>query len=436
MGSREGTWVALGGTLLAVLAVQGGCGGDADTTSGSGAGGSSSSAGGSATSAGGSDGGASGGTGGAGGVVEEPITVEDLLTRLRADLDGTLLEESRRDGWPVLAEEGHVVVSVEPSLPMVAGDFDGWAGTTLAVDQGFRYAVIDASTAAGGYKFTDGATYVADPWARAYVYDSFGELSLIAPTDAHLERHFEVGDVDTLPRRVRVWHPGGQPSHVLYVQDGQNLFDPDAPFGGWHLQDVAPAGMMLVGIDNTSDRFDEYTPVPDVIGGNLVGGEADDYAAFLHDEVRPLIAEHYGEPAKVGVMGSSLGGLVSLFIAHEASDYVFAASLSGTLGWGSIGTNNLTLIEDFAQSPSPTFTIYLDAGGGGTCVDSDMDGIEDDAPDGADNYCENRQMRDTLLGLGMQQGVDLFFVHEPGAPHNEAAWAARVATPMTIFAGL
>ncbi|MCA9624642.1 MAG: hypothetical protein KC731_36715 [Myxococcales bacterium] len=436
MGSREGTWVALGGTLLAVLAVQGGCGGDADTTSGSGAG-TSTSVGGGATSAGGSDGGAGGGDGGAGGSFDGLPTVYDLTLRLREDLQGTLLEESRRGGWPVLTEEGYVIVSVEPSLPMVAGDFDNWAGTPLAADEGFRLALVQLGAAQGGYKLTDGTTYVADPWARAYRYDDFGELSLIGPGPGpHLERHFEVGDVDTLPRRVRVWHPGGQPSHVLYVQDGQNLFDPDAPFGGWHLQDVAPAGMMLVGIDNTSDRFDEYTPVPDVIGGNLVGGEADDYAAFLHDEVRPLIAEHYGEPAKVGVMGSSLGGLVSLFIAHEASDYVFAASLSGTLGWGSIGTNNLTLIEDFAQSPSPTFTIYLDAGGGGTCVDSDMDGIEDDAPDGADNYCENRQMRDTLLGLGMQQGVDLFFVHEPGAPHNEAAWAARVATPMTIFAGL
>ncbi|RLB62178.1 MAG: hypothetical protein DRI90_09685, partial [Deltaproteobacteria bacterium] len=64
------------------------------------------------------------------------------------------------------------------------------------------------------------------------------------------------------------------------------------------------------------------------------------------------------------------------------------------------------------------------------------DGIEDDAPDGSDNYCENKQLEGVLLSNGYVQGVDLWHWVEPGAPHNEAAWAARVWRPLGAFAGL
>src|SRR6185437_8582633 len=102
-----------------------------------------------------------------------------------------------------------------------------------------------------------------------------------------------------------------------------NLFDrDDAPFGGWFIDQVLPDNVMVVGIDNTSDRFGEYTPVQDDVGG-LVGGESAQYGEMIESEVRPLIAKWYGEPAIVGTIGSSLGGLVSFDIAERNPDIAF-----------------------------------------------------------------------------------------------------------------
>jgi predicted alpha/beta superfamily hydrolase len=134
-------------------------------------------------------------------------------------------------------------------------------------------------------------------------------------------------------------------------------------------------------------------------------------------------------------MGSSLGGLVSLYFAHAyPDDYDFAASLSGTVGWGSIGMHNPTIIELMAADGHGPVPLYVDSGGGGTCEDADGDGIEDDAADGADNYCENIQLRDSLVDAGYQYEVDLWHWWEPDAEHNEMAWAARVFRPLQIFA--
>lgn len=361
-------------------------------------------------------------------------SLDDLLMRLRADRDGTIRDEADKGGWPVLVTEGRVIVSENPSAE-VAGDFNGWTPAAVTADQGFGYVVIP-DVAGTKYKLVEGVDYIPDPWARAYAYDQFGEITEIAPTTSHLERYFGKGDAKNAPRMIRVWVPEGGATRVLYAEDGQNLFDPNAFYGGWKLDQTVPPNMMIVGIDNTADRFEEYTHVPDDIGGQTVGGEADEYAAFLENVVRPLVAAHYGEPSKRGLLGSSLGGLVSLSIANDQPGvYAFAASMSGTLGWGSIGLSNPTIIQRYASKGHQGTKIFLDSGGGGTCVDSDGDGTNDDG-DGADNYCEMIQMRDTLAGLGYQFDVDLFHWHEPDAPHNEAAWAARVFRPLQIFAGL
>jgi len=428
--------------LGAVLAFAG-CGGDDDPptgATGAGAGPTVGSTGSeSSASSGSGDGGAassSSSSSGQGG--EAPTSLEDLLQRLRDDRDGTLLEESFDSGWPVLVDEGRVVVSADPALTMVAGDFDAWAGTALTADQGFSWGLLP-DEAGSRYKLTDGVSFVADPWARAYDYDAFGEITMVPPVTAHLERFFQVAEPASglAPRTLRVWLPEGAPTHVLYLHDGQNLFDPDAIWGGWMLQDTVPAGMMLVGIDNTAARMDEYTQVADDIGGGPVGGLGDDYATLLEDRVRPLIAATYGEPTKVGLLGSSLGGLISLHVAYlNPTGYDFAGSMSGTLGWGSIGPHTgETMIERYEAAGQQPFVVFLNSGGGGACSDDDLDGIQDDGS-GSDNFCETNQMRDTLAAAGHTFDVDLFHWHEPGAAHNEAAWAARVFRPLGIFAGL
>jgi predicted alpha/beta superfamily hydrolase len=189
---------------------------------------------------------------------------------------------------------------------------------------------------------------------------------------------------------------------------------------------------MFVGIDNTDERMSEYTHVAQ----GSTGGNGDAYAAFVNTTVRGLVADQYGEAPTVGTMGSSLGGLISLHIADRyPGEYAFAASLSGTLGWGSMGGNvsGQTMIDRYLAAGHRDTAIYLDSGGGGdNCADLDGDGIEDDG-DGSDSYCETRQMEAILVDLGYTYDVDLWHWWQPDAPHNEAAWAARVFRPIDAF---
>jgi hypothetical protein len=228
---------------------------------------------------------------------------------------------------------------------------------------------------------------------------------------------------------------------VLYAEDGQNLFDPEAIWGGWRLPE-ALAGrdpLLVVGIDNTPDRFDEYTHVPDDIGQGLMGGDGDAYATLIEDHVRPHVEAVYGSTGLDGLMGSSLGGLISLHVAwRNPGRYDFAASLSGTLGWGRFGADNETIEQRWLAAP-PGTAVYLDSGGGpGTdgCEDPDSDGFPEDDPDAEDNYCETRQLADALAANGYTWDVDLWHWWEPGAPHAEVAWAARVGMPLDLFLGL
>ncbi|WP_437291534.1 alpha/beta hydrolase [Sorangium sp. So ce406] len=387
-----------------------------------------------------SDGAATGAGGQGGGASETPV--EAILAALREDRDAALLAHAARTGWPVPVDGGYLFVSTSATLRLLAGEHDAWTGAEMTGDAGFHWIVLNVPAGAR-YKFTDGTAWAADPWSRACTYDEFGEMSLVAPREAHLERHFAVGDAATAPRTVRVWVPEGAVDRVLYVHDGQNLFDPAGPAGGWHLQDHAPPGVLLVGVDSTPARLAEYTHVEDRIevGGALIGGEGDAHADFLRDTVRPFIRARYGEPGPIGVMGSSLGGLISFHAAaRHRGDYAFAASLSGTMGWGSIGADvrHETMIERYAAHTERAATLYLDSGGGGDCVDGDGDGIEDDDPAAADNYCENLQLRDVLTRAGSPyvEGESVFYAWHAGAAHDEAAWAARVAEPLRIFGAL
>ena len=132
-------------------------------------------------------------------------------------------------------------------------------------------------------------------------------------------------------RSLVVYLPPGydeQPTRrypVLYLHDGQNLFDRATSFAGqdWNVQGAADhtirAGkvspLIVVGIYNTGkSRIFEYTPTK---APKLGGGRADRYAKFLLQEVMPFIQSQYrvdANPRLTGIGGSSLGGLVSLYL--------------------------------------------------------------------------------------------------------------------------
>jgi len=350
------------------------------------------------------------------------------------------------DGWPIATDTDYVFVRANDGQGpySLAGDHDAWAGAPMALVNGFWWIRVEIASPVGSlYKFVDDLdVFAADPRSRRYGYDVLGEYSLVDASAAHLQRFFDVTDGMVEPRTVRVRVPAAPATHHLYVHDGQNLFDPNAINGGWKLDETLGASTLAIGIDNTSARMDEYTPVPDDIGSGAIGGDGNVYADFVHGHVRPMIELRFGAPDRVGTMGSSLGGLIAFHLVLRHPGYDFAASLSGTMGWGSINSavNNQTMIEAAVADGHGTTTIYLDSGGddgaGNLCLDSDSDGVNDDTADSSDNYCENRQLADALPGVGYVFDVDLFHWHEPNAAHNEAAWAARVFRPLGIFEAL
>jgi len=388
--------------------------------------------------------------------VDDCERLDELLAELPGAADpSALVDPFVRDvaygahGFPITCDETLAVVHQGgPGQSFsVAGDFNGWVAGEHPLDEpapGIYVARVELKGDPEGlYKLVqDEVVYFADPIARRFGWDRFGEYSLVDPLPdrAHHERYWgfdaAVGALD--PRTITVWLPAGapeaaEPLPVLYMHDGQNLFSPEALFGGWRvgetlgaaIDDGTLAPLVVVGIDNTPARFDEYTPVTDVISGQEAGGRADEYADFLVGGILPFVEGRYPvatDPAEVATMGSSLGGLVSLYIGQRHPDvFGSVASLSGTIAWGTIGADNPTIVDLYQQDAPTGLRIYLDSGGspGMGCPDG-----------GSDNYCGNVEMAEALRGLGWVDEVDLFYRWEPGASHDELAWADRLLPAM------
>jgi predicted alpha/beta superfamily hydrolase len=206
---------------------------------------------------------------------------------------------------------------------------------------------------------------------------------------------------------------------VLYMQDGQNLFDEETAFGGseWHVDETAQrliaerriAPLIVVGIWNAGEsRIDEYTPTFDE--AQEAGGKADLYARLLVEELKPHIDETYRTrtgAGDTGLGGSSLGGLVALHIGLTHSN-VFGrlAIMSPAVWWD----GRVIVREVLTLAERPPLRIWLDAGTG----------------EGKDVVDDARLLRDALLAKGWRLGHDLHYVEAEGAGHDEAAWASRV----------
>jgi predicted alpha/beta superfamily hydrolase len=208
---------------------------------------------------------------------------------------------------------------------------------------------------------------------------------------------------------------------VLYLQDGQNLFDPQTAFGGqdWRADvtadDLILRGavepLIVVGIYNTGvRRISEYTPTKDP--RRRKGGKGDRYARMMAHELKPFIDREYRTlrpAAHTGVGGSSLGGLISLETGL-LYPRVFGrlAILSPSVWW-----DNRSILE--------MVRAYKFEGRARIWLDSGTD--EGDAPLQA--VADLELLRDALLEKGWREGVDLHYCEVPGAGHNERAWAAR-----------
>ncbi len=403
---------------------------------------------------------------------QAPIADYDRLVKLLAALPAAADDAARTDlveaflhdvaygdrGFPIRSQGKLAVVVWDPAKTpgtlALVGDFNAWqpnASPLTAPVPGFPFFVRverdPTTTGRSLYKILrGGSSYLPDPLARRFTYDTNGEASLLeaGTLQGHLERWpaFGEGRGSLEARTLLAWIPPHYDDStttypLLVMHDGQNLFGTGGTYGSWHADDAAEQAVasgevrpfVIVGVPSTAARFDEYTQVEDALPGiGTVGGQADAYASFVVNGIVPFARARYRlrtEANQTAVLGSSLGGLVSLYLARAHKDvFAFAGSMSGTMSWGSIGLTNPTIRDLYLQAPPAGLTIYLDSGGddgGGCAALSALDSEEYH-----DQYCETLRMRDTLTGLGWTVGQDLFYAWSPGAAHNESEWAKRL----------
>jgi enterochelin esterase-like enzyme len=249
------------------------------------------------------------------------------------------------------------------------------------------------------------------------------------PETAHARLHLHAAFASRyLPdkRDILVYVPPGYEGEaerrypVLYLNDGQNLFDPRTSFipgRTWQVQEHADAAifaaevepLLIVGIYNTPARLSEYTHERD---GKMGGGNAAQYGLTLTEGILPFIAERYRvrtDRDSTGLGGSSLGGLVTLYLGlRHAPIFGKLAVLSPSVWW-----NHKSILR-YVNELSPEIwdrpRVWLDVG------DKEGRRTLDDAE------ALNRRLKANRW----VPGETLHFERVHGGTHDEGSWAKRV----------
>eukprot|EP01096_Ripella_sp_DP13-Kostka_P000706 TRINITY_DN10816_c0_g1_i1.p1 TRINITY_DN10816_c0_g1~~TRINITY_DN10816_c0_g1_i1.p1 ORF type:complete len:413 (+),score=150.92 TRINITY_DN10816_c0_g1_i1:32-1240(+) len=223
-------------------------------------------------------------------------------------------------------------------------------------------------------------------------------------------------------------------TNVLTMHDGQNLFNASTSFAGvaWNCQTTvdqlvvegAMDEVLIVGVYNTGNRLNEYTYSYDPCYQKTLGicqgggGEGDLYLDFLVDTLTPWIASRFRvetQPSNMGILGSSLGGLISCYAAWTRPEvWSKGGCMSSSFWWNSRDFNGVIL----KSYPAPLGEkIYLDSG---DCCPE---------PSGDDRF-QTLQIRNDMENLGFSLGTDLFYYLDKGGQHSEYYWGHRFNQPM------
>jgi len=216
-------------------------------------------------------------------------------------------------------------------------------------------------------------------------------------------------------RRIWIYFPpdyetSGLNYPVLYMHDGQNLFDAATSFSGeWEVDEtlnkLAGEGKhvpLVIGIDNGGgDRIGEYTPWSNSQYG---GGDGEKYMQFIVETLKPYIDQHYRtlpERQNTGIMGSSLGGLISHYGSLKYQDIFSKAGLFSPSYWFSDSVWTFTH-NTGKQQDMRLFQLY------GTNESTGM-------------VSEMQRMNDSLVSIGFDQG-NIYNKIVTGGQHNEKLW--------------
>jgi len=272
------------------------------------------------------------------------------------------------------------------------------------------------------------------------------ERLTLAPSKFVEARPVEVWVPDDYAAKVRA----GKRFQVLYMHDGQMLFDPSTTWNktAWHVHETLARlnregkveDTIIVGVFNIAqNRYFEYFPekfldemTPEARAAFVRDGlkhapEADDYLRFLVQELKPAIDAKYAtrtDAAGTFVMGSSMGGLISVYAMSEYPQ-VFGGAAGLSTHWPGTGKHNATLplaaynYLHHKLPPPQGHKLYQDHGGVG------LDALYAPYQGFVDQIVRDKGYTDTHY---------LSKVY-PADDHNEKAWAARLEVPLVFLLG-
>ena len=356
------------------------------------------------------------------------------------DVEAFRAELEQREG-PLWANGRALFRTATPKA--VAGTFNDWSTSAIVTgafcDTDLVIAVGAVASGYHQYKLNEGASWTLDPGNAAFAYDDFtgnldGRNSVLNTSDSGRGHLVTFGETCSEAlgncREVTAYLPPGYDAlankdtryPVLFMHDGQNIFsDHDCCFGhtGWEIDvaldteiaDGRVAPVIVVGAAHSTARNAEY------------GLDSAAAAAFMEFQVAELqpqtLAKLRWDGERVGVGGSSLGGLIAMDLALAYPDkYAAAVSLSGAF-WPGMESGD-ALRDRLPAYGKQAVAIYLDHGGS---IANNSDGAADSV-----------EVRDELIGLGWQRSDSptctaspstLCYHSEPGATHDELAWRAR-----------
>lgn len=257
-----------------------------------------------------------------------------------------------------------------------------------------------------------------------------------------IERHQFHSKILKNDRNIDIYLPPGYNKEqnksfpIIYMHDGNNLFDPKIAFGGvpWQvdktIEKLAVKGLIeeviVVGIHNTIGRHHEYTWTPMKFRNQTEGGGGPQYAEFIINELKPFIDKQYRTSKfrhDTVVMGSSLGGLISFYLGLHHSDVFSKIGIISPSFWWGYGE----AMKD-ARNIKPDLKIWMDMG----------------AKEGQCSCCAHkknmhiinlRNMKQELINKGYKEGHNLGYFEDEEGMHNEHSWGKRFHQPLLFFFG-
>lgn len=214
--------------------------------------------------------------------------------------------------------------------------------------------------------------------------------------------------------------------NVLIMHDGQNLFNPlTSAFGtAWMCQDTmnslivegASDEVIIVGAYNTPDRINEYTYIYDP--SEEAGGKGDLYLDWIESTLLDVIKKNYRVELRkesLGILGSSLGGLISCYAGWTRSSvYGKVGCMSSSFWWDDNDFQKNVITTKNPTVPYPA--IYMDSGMGSR----------------GERECTEytTQIKNYAIAQGYVDGQNVFqYVDEDGT-HDEASWGSRFNEPI------